>query len=215
MIVFDQVTYRRRIGKMTRTVLSSVNAVIPSNRRIAIISDSNDGRAAVVDLLAGMVQPYQGRVSRSVSVSFPAGDVRMFTGELSVRRNVEYVARLYGAEPRPLVNFVERAIKIGPAFDKPYVGLQPEIKKIISHLIAYCLSFDVYVLRDGIKTGNRELRLVTNRLLRARAMASGVIVPTRNPRFAKEFCDMAIVVKAARMLVVSDIEQAFAHLASR
>jgi capsular polysaccharide transport system ATP-binding protein len=215
MIVFDQVTYYRQVGKTRWPVLSSVNAAIPTNRRIAVIGDSNEGKTAVVDLLTGMVQPHQGRVTRGASVSFPAGDIRMFTAELSVRRNVEYVARLYGAEPRPLVDFVERLVKIGPAFDKPYVGLQRDIKKLISHLVAYCLSFDVYVMRDGIRAGNRELRLVTNKLLRARAMTSGVIVPTRSHGLAKEFCDMAIVVKGARMFVVDDIEKAFAHLTSR
>jgi capsular polysaccharide transport system ATP-binding protein len=209
MIVFDQVSRLTKdaVGR-GRPILSSVDLVIPANRRIALLGEPFEHTRTIVDLVAGVIAPSSGRVIRKAHVSFPAGETRAFIPEISVRGNVQHIARLYAADHLAVARFAEEVMDIGAEFDKPYGSLARDLRRILSHIVAYSIPFEVYVLTETIRHGRGGLNDVARELLKARMETAGLIAPTRDMGFAEEFCDSAILLRDAKLYAFDKIDDA-------
>jgi len=190
-----------------RCVIQGINLAIPMGRRLALIGDPYEDVRVVIDLMAGAVVPSAGRIIRNSSTSFLAGDIRMFVPELSVRGNVQHAARLYAEEARATVDFVQRCLGLGSDFERPFGALPKSVQKSVSHIIAYSIPFDIYILTETLKGGG-GLNEVAFALLNARADNHGVIVPTRNFRFAKEFCNGALLYQQNNLTMIDNVQEA-------
>jgi capsular polysaccharide transport system ATP-binding protein len=214
MIVFDEVTatiglhsHKLSAYAPKRHVLSSVSLTIPSDRRIALIGEPGDKRI-LINLISGLTQPVAGRITRAVKVSFPVGYLGSFDLDLPVRHNVAHVARLYDTNADMMVTFIERAGRFGPSFEKPYRQLSQQMKARLGYIVAYCIPFDVYVMNDGGVRAAANPRDVLHALFQERCRTSGMIVSTRNPKFAQEFCEMAMLINNGELQLYDNVEKA-------
>lgn len=212
MIVLDRVSYVANVAGAKRTVLAPVSLGIPSDRRIALLGFQETDKRIVINLLAGVVQPTTGRILRKARVSFPTGHTGAFSAAFSVRSNVEYVARLYGANVGEVVGFVERAMSLGAAFDEPYARLPNPVKKIFAYVVACSIPFDVYLLNALAGGGAGELKRVADALFEERLRTSGIIVATRDAEVASRYCEMALVVHGDRIALFDDVPRALSAL---
>jgi capsular polysaccharide transport system ATP-binding protein len=212
MIIFEHVTQFLGTHSGRRTVLADASISIPSNRRIALLGTSDEDNKVVVDLLTGVLTPHAGHVGRRAKVSFPAGEIRPFAGELSVRSNVMHVARLYGVDVQDVVNFVERVADMGASFDRPYGALPRAVRRQLSQIVAYCLPFDVYVLNELGRGGTQSLTTVIEALFEARARSCGIIVPTRDIQLARRFCDAGLLLHGRQIFLFDELERAIVAL---
>jgi len=214
MIILDQLT--KVIG--SKNVLSSVSLQIPTNRRIALLGGVDRDKQIIIELFAGAAMPTEGRVIRRAEVSFPVGHLPGFSRDLSVRLNVAHVARLYGANVRQTVEIVERALDIGADFDKPYENMGKNLRKPLAQIVAFALPFDVYMLTDD-KFRATETRSGRNQredrsaacfaLFQGRLQTSGMIIPTDDPKFAQEFCDLAMVLQNGVLNLAGNVSAGF------
>ncbi len=217
MIVLDQVTMQFTTASLTnysrtRTVLFPTSLAIPSDRRIAFFADPAEDRRMFIDLIGGLVLPSAGRIVRRVSVSFPVGHLGSFEPRLAVKNNIAHLARLYGADVQMTVDFVESLAGLGEAFNKPFGMLSSLEKKTLGRIVAYSIPFDLYLLTDDAVFGKKKLEDISARLFEARSRTAGMIIPTRNMRFAREHCDMGLVLDHGKLRLFDDVEQALAVL---
>jgi capsular polysaccharide transport system ATP-binding protein len=216
MIILDQLT--KSIGPFfnKRHVVCSVSIQIPTERKIALVSQAEADKKIFIDLLAGLVKPTSGTISRLAHVSFPVGQLPGFAREHSVRLNVAYAARLYGAEVAGTVSVVEEVMDMGRAFDRPYADMPNKLRHPLAQAVAFALPFDLYLLTDdslgrSCAEGKKRRRspLTAQLLFEARAKTSGMIIPTRNIEYAREICDMALVLKGGTLELFNDVDEAF------
>lgn len=208
MIILERVT-KMLLGRGSpRKVLSSVSMRIPTNRRIALLGPSHEDNKAFINVLAGHTPPDSGRVIRKARVSFPAGELIGFDSDLTVRSNVAHVARLYGADVKSTVAFVERFAKLGAAFDRRYRHLAGAEKSELGHILTYSIPFDLYLLnRDATSPKNLQgpaFSLLEHRL----ANSAGIIVAIGQPAFARTHCELGLVLHNGQLMAFTDIEQA-------
>jgi capsular polysaccharide transport system ATP-binding protein len=106
MIALEGVTkaYRTRSGR--RTVLDNANAVFSAGHNFGILGVNGAGKSTLIRLLAGSEQPNRGVVRRAARVSFPLGFGGTFHGALSGRENAAFLARIYGARRRRMIDYV-------------------------------------------------------------------------------------------------------------
>ena len=213
MIDFADVTHYVRAGPAKKIrALSAVTLSIPSNRRIALLGDSDQNNRAVIDLVTGAISPTKGSVRRRCRVSYVAGDIRAFAPELSVRGNIAYVARLYGADARTLVKFIRDDCKMKRLMDEPFGALPPGIKRQISQITAFCLPFDVYVLASALGAGSNHLRSMLDLMFEARSRDYGVITTSRNPRFIQSYCDTGLLLHNGQLTLYPQVDDALDEL---
>ncbi|HET7681763.1 MAG TPA: hypothetical protein VFK79_16700 [Xanthobacteraceae bacterium] len=210
MIILEEVTKVVGAGGKKRDVLRAVRAKLPSSRRIAVLGPVPEDTKIFIDLLAGIILPTAGRIVRNARVSFPAGHLGGFTPELSVRLNVAHVARLYGADVEKVVDFVAQVSDLGKDFDKPYSGLSNSRKRDLSDILAFSIPFDVYLLRDDVVRAGKRYNREARALFEARAKTSGMIIASEDPGFAREFCNMGLVLADGQVRLFKNLERAFA-----
>jgi capsular polysaccharide transport system ATP-binding protein len=211
MIVLDGVTKTTGEGAKQRAMLTAARVSLPTNRRIAVLARRPGDKKTFINLLAGLELPDSGRIVRNARVSFPAGHLGGFTNQLSVRLNVDYAARLYGADVNSVVDFVAKATRLGAAYDKPYGDLPKAKKRDFSQILAFSIPFDVYLLSDEVvrgaeKRSQNEIRA----LFDARAKTCGMIIAAEDLTFAREFCEMGLVLSDGRAHLFKSLEQAIA-----
>ena len=222
MIILDQLT--KIVGPFfkRRHILSSVTIQIPTDRRIALIAEADGDKKAFVELLAGLAKPTSGTITRLAEVSFPVGQLPGFARDHTVRVNVAHAARLYGAEVAPTIDVVEQVMNMGKAFDRPYAAMPLKLRRALAEAVAFALPFDLYLLTDdalgrsGEKAQRRRRRAVSTQLLfEARAKTSGMIIPTRDVEYAREICDMALVLQNGTLELVKGVDEAFSAVNPR
>lgn len=187
-------------------MLADANIVIPGGRRLALLAEPFEHARQVVDLLVGVTAPSVGRVIRRANVSFPAGETKIFDAELSVRRNVQHAARMYVQDSPSIVRFVEHCAVLGQDFEKPFGALPRNDQRSLSHIIAYAIPFEIYVLSETLRGVRSRLNEVAVGLLKARAVDCGVIAPVRDVRLAREFYDGALVLRHDEIGLFDDVE---------
>lgn len=213
MIILDRVSKVIRRGGKTHEMFSDISEMIPTNRRIAVLGPNPREKRVFVNMLAGVELPTSGNILRKARVSFPVGHMGGFANDMSVRLNVSHVARLYGSDVHAVVDFVEQVMKLGPAFDRPYGALAARERFEFCQVLAYSIPFDVYVLGEEASKPNARNKMEVKSLFEARARTSGMILATQDEAFAREFCDMGIIVNRGRVRVIKGIERALAAAA--
>src|SRR5688572_28339887 len=215
MIILNQVT--KTIGPVfkRRQVLSSVTIQIPTDRKIALLSQADKDKTIFVELLAGLAKPTSGTITRLAEVSFPVGQLPGFSRDHTVRLNVAHAARLYGAEVAGTVNVVEEVMELGKAFDRPYGELPNKLRWPLAQVVAFALPFDLYLLTDdtlgwpsAARPKRRRSAAPAQLLFEARAKTSGIIIPTQNVDYAREVCDMAMVLQNGALELFKDVDEA-------
>jgi capsular polysaccharide transport system ATP-binding protein len=216
MIILDQLTQSAGPFFKRRHILSSVTAQIPTNQKIALLTQADADKKAFIELLAGHAKPTSGTITRLAEVSFPVGQLPGFSREHTIRLNVAHAARLYGAEVAHTVSLVEQVTRLGKAFDRPYANMPNNLRQSLAQAVALALPFDVYLLADdslarSLATGEKRRRnaIPAQLLFEARAKTSGMIMPTQNVEYARSLCDMAMVLQNGTLELFEDVDEAF------
>jgi capsular polysaccharide transport system ATP-binding protein len=217
MIEFEDVTKTIRVrGQPPRDILRSVSIEIPINRRIALLGQTPEDRSHVIDMLAGLVLPTYGRIVHNCRVSYPVGFLGAFSPELSVRLNVAHTAKLYDVDPRMLVKFVENAAGMDLPFDRLFVEMPNHLKRQLGIILSFAIPFDVYLMKNDLSrikaSPTDNFKATCYRLFEARARSSGMIIAVSGHGFAREYCDMALVLHRGQLTSFDDVEEAFVAL---
>lgn len=207
MILLSGVTHEVRTGPITERIVTNVTARIPSDRRVALLGNKPAINAALFDLLAGIVPPTAGAIRRYGRISFPVGFAGGFSMELTVRQNVEYVAKIYDQPLNETVDFVKKWSGIGPAFDQPFIKLPRSMLREIISIVAFSIPFDMYLLTANRKVTVSPLWSKFYELFKLRSATSGFIA-SADPHFARLHCDMGMLVRNRRIELFEDIEEA-------
>lgn len=207
MITLRQVTKSQRSGP---AFLSGVSMEIPSDRRIAVFSPQASQTKTFVQLLSGMTKPESGRVNRSGRISFSIGNLAGFDAQMSVRGNIEHVARLYGADPVEVVDLCRELCAFKQAFERPFSGLSGTQKEKFSLILAYSIPFDMYLHESDLTSRNARNRIGVEvlSLIEARLENAGLVIPSNNLVDACEVCDTALLIVGGNLYLVDDVRDA-------
>jgi ABC-type polysaccharide/polyol phosphate transport system ATPase subunit len=209
MIILDNVSYTasKRAGGFE--VLSAVSMSLPADSRVVLVGSSEVEKREVMQLFAGVVSPQRGLISRKVKVAFPTGLLTAFDQQLSFRHNLEYIARLYDVRPAHIIRFYEGTLQMGEWMDPPMAKLPKDVRMLLSSIVPLSLPFDFYVVHSIIKSSSERLNEVANAIFETRVRTNGMILGTRDWRFAARYCQAALLIKDKKLIMPDDIKKAF------
>jgi capsular polysaccharide transport system ATP-binding protein len=193
-----------------RPIFSELDLVVPTNRRVAILGGTGSGKTTLLNLLAGIESPQSGRIERHARLSFPGGFQRGFRQPSTMRQNAMFAARIYGADPDEVVEFLSDVCLMKDELDFPLRELSVQTRIAFSYLLTYTLPFDCYLFDNVIGPPQPEVRELCSRLYTARSAEAGMIVATRHPRLAEQYCDCGIVLEQGEARFYDTIADALA-----
>jgi len=205
MIRLERVSksYRTRAGR--RTVLDDVGATFEAGHNFGVLGVNGAGKSTLIRLLAGSELPDRGTIRRSARVSFPLGFAGTFHGALSGRENTQFLARIYGAAMRPMLDYVANFAELGDYFEMPVDTYSAGMRARLAFAACLAINFDVYLIDEATEVGDQRFRRKCAEAFRARLARSDIILASHNAETLRQYCDRGAVLAGGALTLFDDL----------
>jgi capsular polysaccharide transport system ATP-binding protein len=205
MIRLERVSksYRTRAGR--QTVLDSVGATFEAGHNFGILGVNGAGKSTLIRLLSGSELPDRGIIRRSARVSFPLGFGGTFHGALSGRENTRFLARIYGAAMRPMLDYVEDFAELGDYFEMPVDTYSAGMRARLAFAACLAIDFDVYLIDEATEVGDQRFRRKCAEAFRARLARSDIILASHNADTLRQYCDRGALLAGGALTLFDDL----------
>jgi capsular polysaccharide transport system ATP-binding protein len=205
MIRLERVSkaYRTRAGR--RTVLDDVGATFEAGHNFGVLGVNGAGKSTLIRLLAGSELPDRGAIRRSARVSFPLGFGGTFHGALSGRENTQFLASIYGAAMRPMLDYVADFAELGDYFEMPVDTYSAGMRARLAFAACLAIDFDVYLIDEATEVGDQRFRRKCAEAFRARLARSDIILASHNAETLRQYCDRGAVLAGGALTLFDDL----------
>ena len=212
MIVLENVTKRFVLRGQRKTVLRNVSAVFPSGHAVALLGRNGAGKSTLMKMISGTMDPTEGRIETTGTVSWPVGFAGSFHPELTGAQNTRFLARIYGADTDELVAFVQDFAELGGHFHLPFRTYSSGMRSRLAFGASMGIDFDTYLVDEVTAVGDAAFRSKSSRLFRARMDRAGAVVVTHSMNQVREMCDTGAVLEDGHLHYYGDdLEAAIEH----
>jgi capsular polysaccharide transport system ATP-binding protein len=208
MIQLNNVFKFYRTQGHTKIVLDHVSMVFDSSRSYGLLGVNGAGKSTTLRLIGGTELPNSGSVRRTVRVSWPVGFGGGFHHQMTGRENVYFVARVYGADIRKVVNFVEDFAEIGDYMDVQVKTYSSGMMGRLAFALSMAIDFDVYLVDEVTAVGDARFQARCQEVFAARRRNSGLILVSHSMGDIKSYCDCGGVLVEGQLIIFSSADQA-------
>lgn len=150
MILLDQIWKSYGRGRKAKDVLCGLSAELDfSQGGLGILGQKKSGKTSLVNIIAGIIQPDSGRISRNVRLSWPLG-WRGFAGDMPADGQINFLARIHQADRRSVFRFVAELSGLDKKLYEPVKSLTPREKDRLLFATALAIDFDVYLIDEAM-----------------------------------------------------------------
>ena len=205
MITLEGVSkvYRTRGGR--KTVLDNVNVTFESGYNFGVLGVNGAGKSTLLRLIAGSEIPDFGVIRRYARVSFPLGFGGTSHGALSGRENVAFIARIYGAGIREVLEYVENFSELGEYLHMPVNTYSAGMRARLAFATCLALDFELYLVDEVTEVGDQRFRQKCAEAFRDRMQRSDIILVTHNIHTLRQYCDRGAILANGELTLFDDI----------
>ena len=215
MITFDGVSKAYRTREGYKTIVRDVSCEIPDGCNLGILGINGAGKSTVMRMIAGVEHPDRGRIRRTARVSFPLGFSGTFAGSLSGRENAIFLARVYGADTKYVIDYTNDFSELGDYFDMPVKTYSSGMMARLAFGVSIAIDFDVYLVDEITGVGDARVQARCKDVLTERFRHSDVIMISHDPGTLQQYCNCGAVLIDGQMYFFDSIEEAGqAHIAA-
>ena len=210
MIRFENVTKIYRTMGHKRTILERVSFTLKPGISYGIMGINGAGKSTTMRLIAGTEEPSRGRVHRGLRVSWPLGFAGGFHPAMTGRDNIVFVARIYGEDPRRVLEFVEDFSELGSYLDVPIRTYSSGMGSRLAYGMSMAIPFDTYLIDETLAVGDGRFQKRCQEVFAARRENADVILISHDMETIRSYCSQAIILINGRAVVYEDVNDAIA-----
>lgn len=209
MIEFENVSKSFWTGKTRKVILDRASFRVEIGNSLGILAPNGTGKTTLINMMAGLEKPDEGRVIRSARISFPLGFMGGVVSKHSATENARYIARLYGLDPDYVESFCRWLTNIGEYFDMPLGTYSSGMRGRFNFSLMLALEFDIYLIDEGMPaTTDVEFNRKAGTILRERLRNATVVIVSHSARTLAKFCRSAAVLKNGQLYMFETLEEA-------
>lgn len=209
MIEFQNVSKSFWTGTQRKIILDQASFQVKIGTSLGILAANGTGKTTVINMMAGLEKPDEGKITRSSRISFPLGFMGGVINAHSAAENARYIGRLYGLEADSVEAFCRYLAGIGEYFDRPIMQYSSGMKARFSFALLLALEFDIYLIDEGMPgTTDAEFNRKAGNVLQDRLAQSTVVIVSHSPALLEKFCTSAAVLRDGRMHFFDTLEEA-------
>ncbi|WP_395002725.1 ABC transporter ATP-binding protein [Cypionkella sp.] len=209
MIAFENVSKSFWTGKSRKVILDRASFTVEVGNSLGILAKNGTGKTTVINMMAGLEKPDEGRVIRTSRISFPLGFMGGMVGRHSAKENARYIARLYALDPDYVESFCRWLANIGEYFDMPLGTFSSGMRSRFSFALMLALEFDIYLIDEGMPSSTDvEFNRKAGQVLRQRLKNATVIVVSHQAATLEKFCRSAAVLRNGQLYKFETLEEA-------
>lgn len=210
MIELNSVFKFYRNAGVVKIVLDHVTTRFERGLSYGLMGVNGAGKSTTMRLIAGTELPNSGRVTRGVRVSWPLGFAGGFHPLMTGRENVKFVARVYGADIRKTLDFVEDFSEIGDYIDVPINTYSSGMMARLSFGMSMAIEFECYLVDEITAVGDARFQERCRLAFDARRKNADLIMVSHSMETIKSYCDRGAVLVDGQMLLFPSVDGAIA-----
>ena len=209
MIEFVNVSKSFWTGKQRKVILDRASFKVELGNSLGILARNGTGKTTIINMMAGLEKPDEGKIIRTARISFPLGFMGGVITKHSGTENARYIARLYGLDPDYVESFCRWLCGIEEYFDRPVGTYSSGMRSRFNFALMLALEFDIYLIDEGMpSTTDVEFNKKAGMILRERLTKSTVIVVSHQPKTLERFCRSAAVLRHGQLYMFETLEEA-------
>ncbi|MAY33979.1 MAG: ATP-binding cassette domain-containing protein [Rhodovulum sp.] len=209
MIEFDGVSKSFWTGKQRKVILDRASFRVDLGNSLGILAPNGTGKTTLINMMAGLEKPDEGRITRTSKISFPLGYMGGVVARHTATENSRHIARLYGLDPDYVEAFSRWLCGLEEYFDMPVGTYSSGMRARFSFSLMLALDFDIYLIDEGMPaTTDVEFNRKAGAVLRERLENTTIVVVSHQPETLEKFCKSAAVLKNGRIHMFDTLEEA-------
>ena len=199
MIRFESVSKTYHVRNFEKVVLRDVDLEIRPGTSLGICGANGAGKSTLMRLISGVEEPTSGRVTRTMSTSWPIGYGSCFQSSLTGADNARFVARVYRKPVSPLLDYVEDFAQLGPFFHQPVRTYSAGMSARLAFGISLAIDFDCYLVDEVTAAGDERFRRKCEDALSQRRERGTLVMISHDPNTLMQYCDQGAVLYAGTL----------------
>jgi capsular polysaccharide transport system ATP-binding protein len=208
MIVCTEVSKAYKHGVGTKQVLKNVNFTLDRGERMAFLGRNGAGKTTLIKLIGGVEHPTSGKISRSMSVSWPLGFAGGFQGSLTGYDNARFIARIYDRDYGDVKAFVEDFTELGSQLRMPVKTYSSGQRARLAFALSLGIEFDCYLIDEIILVGDQNFHRKCRHELFEKRGDRAMVLASHSPEAVREFCNRALLIHAGAATTYEDVNHA-------
>lgn len=209
MIAFEEVSKSFWTGKSRKVILDRASFRVEIGNSLGILAKNGSGKTTIINMMAGLEKPDEGKVIRTSRISFPLGFMGGIISKHTATENCRYIARLYALDPDYVESFCRWLSGIGEYFDMPLGTYSSGMRSRFSFALMLALEFDIYLVDEGMPTSTDvEFNRKAGMVLRQRLKNATVVIVSHQAATLEKFCRSAAVLRNGQLYMFETLEEA-------
>ena len=209
MIEFTNVSKSFWTGTQRKVILDRASFKVELGNSLGILAHNGTGKTTIINMMAGLEKPDEGRVTRTSRISFPLGFMGGIVNKHSATENSRYIARLYGLDPDYVEGFCRWLTGIDEYFDRPVGTYSSGMRSRFNFSLMLALEFDIYLIDEGMPSSTDvEFNRKAGAILRDRLSRATVIIVSHQAKTLEKFCRSAAVLRNGQLYMFETLLEA-------
>jgi capsular polysaccharide transport system ATP-binding protein len=208
MIRFDQVSKSYHGHKFEKLVFADLSFTLEKGEAIGICGANGAGKSTLLRLISGVEKPTAGRISRTMSTSWPIGYASCFQSSLTGADNSRFIARVYNRDERELLDYVEDFAQLGPYFRQPVSTYSAGMMARLAFGVSLAIEFDCYLIDEVTGAGDERFRARSEEALFARREKGTLVMTSHDPGTLQQYCTRGAVLFGGSLVHFDSVKEA-------
>lgn len=209
MIRLDNVTKRYDSNAGPRTILDGITLTVNPGERLGILGRNGAGKSTLIRVISGAEPPTSGRVERTMSVSWPLAFTGGFHGRLTGADNLRFICRIYGADFRDKIAFVQEFTELGSYLHEPVQVYSSGMRARLAFAISMTIDFDCYLIDEVMAVGDESFREKCQYELFEKRKDKAMVMVSHSRRYLEKTCERFLLFRNGMTEEYEDFDKAY------
>lgn len=208
MIVCTDLTKSYKHGSSEKLVLDKVNLQVAPGERLAVLGRNGAGKTTLIKLIGGVEKPNSGRVTRTMSLSWPLGFTGGFQGSLTGMDNARFISRIYNRNFADIRDQVEDFSELGRQLKMPVKTYSAGMRARLAFALSLAVEFDCYLIDEVILVGDQNFHQKCLHELFEKRADRAMILASHSLEMIHTYCTRAVVIDQGRVTEYDNVQAA-------
>jgi len=209
MIRLDNVTKIYDSNSGPRTILDGISLTVSPGERLGILGRNGAGKSTLIRVISGAEPPTSGSVERTMSVSWPLAFTGGFHGRLTGADNLRFICRIYGADYRDKIAFVEEFTELGSYLHEPVQVYSSGMRARLAFAISMTIDFDCYLIDEVMAVGDESFREKCQYELFEKRKDKAMVMVSHSRRYLEKTCERFLLFRNGMTEEYEDFDKAY------
>ena len=175
-------------------------------QRIGILGRNGSGKSTLIKIIGGVELPTSGKITRSMSASWPLAFRGGFHNDLSAYQNLRFLSRVYDRPYDELCAYVEDFTELGVRLKDPLFTYSSGMRAKISFGVSLAIEFDCYLIDEVLAVGDQRFRRKCRIELFEKRRDRAMLIVSHQPQTIQQSCEIGLLIKDGRCIDTFDIK---------